>query len=562
MLKTRFVLLLVIALLLAAAAIAQSPDNVTIKVTVVDKALNLKNVPKFALVVRKSDDAASAERKLSTATDGSATVSLDPGSYVVSSTNPLVFEGHSFSWEQQFKIESVKAVTIELSSDNAKVATVPDPSTTKQRRVGQAGELFKTLRDGVVTIEGELGSGTGFIIDDKGLVITNQHVIAETNEIRVRFDKQTAVRARVLATDMDRDLAILQINLSAFPASKVLRIGKDSADGPALLEGEQVFSIGSPLQQEKILTTGIVSKIEAKAIISDINFSYGNSGGPLFNSLGEVVGVTSFDLKEKEGAGLAGIIRIEECAALIAKAKEIAAAKNLPSAELMPNLPEGTFPVETIKTAIGAKDFPVKQYISDVHNYEIKYMTPVYKFYAIEKDRIDSLKLREKRNKMKGASADMFRDLRSYSEYAGELLPVVDILALPEITPTAKSLLLSAATSATIGYSTPFDLKYKADFYEMRLTCDGKEVTPLRRAKSEVDRNLQNYYKTRKRYTYAGIYTYTYDLFAPGACRELKLQVFSEEDVEEPITTVVNEATKNRVWSDFQDFRKQIAARQ
>ena len=437
---------------------------------------------------------------------------------------------------------------------SATFAQSTDTSNVNRRRVSEFAELFKTLRNGVVTIEGELGSATGFIIDDLGLVVTNQHVISETNEIRVRFDKQTAVKARVLATDVERDLAVLQINRSAFPNSTALKIAVNSQENPSVVEGEQVFSIGSPLQQEKILTLGIVSKIEQKAIISNITFSYGNSGGPLFNSIGEVVGITSFDLKGKDGAGLAGIVRIEETADLVAQARKIAETRGLPSAELMPNLPDGVFPVETIKKAIAATDFPVKQYISDVKNYEIKYMTPVYKFYTIEKDRIDSLKIREKRNKGQN-TADMFRDLRMYSEYSGELLPVVDILALPETSPTAKSLLLSAATNLTIGYSTPFDMKYKADFYSMKLTCDGKEVTPLRRSKTEIDRPLQNYYKTRKRYTYAGIYSYPYELFAPGRCGEIRLQVFSEEDIEEPITTVVSDVVKNRIWSDFQEFR-------
>jgi Trypsin-like serine proteases, typically periplasmic, contain C-terminal PDZ domain len=561
MLKTKSVLRLIFVIVLAGAVYPQSPDNVTFKITVVDKALNMKNVPKFVVVVRKRGDSAFSERRVSTALDGLATLLLSPGDYVAASANPLVFEDKTFAWEQPFKVESGKAVTVELSNDNAKIgAGVSDSAASApRRRISEVAELFKTLRNGVVTIEAELGSGTGFIIDKKGLVLTNQHVISETSEIRVRFDKHTSVKARLLATDVERDLAILQINLAAFPNSTVLKIAENSPTEPPLFEGEQVFTIGSPLEQEKILTTGIVSKLEARAIISDINFSSGNSGGPLFNSIGEVVGVTSFNLTGKDGSGLAGIVRIEESAALIAKAREMASTKGTPSAELMPNLPEGVFPVETIKTALSAKDFPVKQYVSDVKNYEIKYMTPIYKFYAIEKDRIDSLKIREKRNKVKGGSADMFRDLRSYSEYAGELLPVVDILALPETTPTAKSLILSAATSAMTGYATPFDLKYKADFSQMKLMCDGKEVTPLRRNKTEIDRNLQNYYKVRKRYTYAGVYTYPYEIFAPGRCREMKLQVFSEEDIEEPITTIVNDLTKNRVWSDFQDFRTQGA---
>ncbi len=556
MLKAMFVLLL-IATAFIAAGLAQSAPNVTLRVAVVDKGLNLKNVPKFGLLIRKANDSSFAEQKVSTAFDGSAAISLAAGDYKVLSAEPIVFEDKAFSWEQAFKVESGKSVIVELSNDNANIAA--GIAASPRRRVSQAAELFKTLRNGVVTIEGELGAGTGFIIDKRGLVLTNQHVISETNEIRVRFDKHTAVRARVLATDVERDLAILQINLEVFPESSILKIAGGNPAEPPLFEGEEVFSIGSPLQQEKILTTGIVSKLEARAIISDLDFSAGSSGGPLFNSLGEVVGITTFNVKGTDGSGLSGIVRIEESAALIAKAREMAETKGTPNGKLMPNFPEGIFPVETIKTALNRKDFPVKQYLADVKDYQIKYMTPVYKFYAIEKDRIDSVKIREKRNKVKGGSADMFRDLRYWSEYAGELKPVVDILALPETTPTGKSMLLSAVTNATIGYSTPFDLKYKADFAEMKLMCDGTEVTPIRRNKTEIGRDLQNYYKTRKRFTYAGVYSYPYDIFAPGRCAVMQLQVFSEEDTEKPITSTVQEIIKNRLWADFADFRTRAA---
>jgi S1-C subfamily serine protease len=559
--KTQSVLLLFIALVFSVTAIpAQSPENVTLKVAVVDKDLNLKNVPKFVLSIRKQNDAGFAARIVATDFDGSAKVSLPAGNYTVTSASPLVFENKSFNWEVAFSVAGGSPLALELSNDNAKIGeSSVAAASAPRRRVSEAAELFKTLRNGVVTVEGVLGAGTGFIFDRSGLILTNQHVISETTEIRVRFDRSTAVKARVLAVDAERDLAILQINLAAFPASTVLKIAEPSAGEPPLFEGENVFTIGSPAQQEKILTTGIVSKLEDRAVISDITFSSGNSGGPLFNSLGEVVGVATFSVKDKSGPGLAGIVRIEEGRELIAKARDIAATKGMPSAELMPNMPDGTFPVETIKTALSAKVFPSKQYLSDVKDYQIKFMTPIYKFYAIERDRIDSLKIRDKRNKQKGATADMFRDLRYWNEYAGELAPVVDILALPETTPTAKSMLLSAATNITTGYSTPFDLKYKADFAEMKLMCDGSEVVPLRRNKTEIDRELQNYYKTRRRYTYAGVYSYPYDIFAPGRCRELKLQVFSEENIEQPITSVVSEAVKARVWSDFSDFRSRGA---
>src|SRR5688500_4337936 len=308
--------------------------------------------------------------------------------------------------------------------------------------------------------------------------------------------------------------------------------------------------------------------------MTDITFNSGDSGAPLFNSIVQVVGISTYKIKDKsavgfagneqtaEDSGLSGIVAIEEASDLIGKAKAIAATKGTPSAELMPNMPEGIFSVETIKAALTTKNFPLKQYVSDVKNYQIKFMTPVYKFYVMEKDRIESLNNRRKRNQEKGMTdtADPFRDLRYWSEYAGELRPVVQILALPETGASGASMALSILAQGTVGFSTPLDQKYKADFYQMKLMCDGKEIVPLIRNKTEIVRELQNYYKDRKRYTYAGVYSYPYEPFAPGRCRHMQVQVFSEEDIETPITSDVAEATKNRIWTDFQDFRKQTAA--
>ena len=568
--KTKFALLFALTLALAASPVfTQSLEKVLIKVTVVDDALNLKNVPKLPMVVRRADDATTPVTKISTSAEGIVELVLTPGNYIVSSEKPLSFQNRNFSWEKTFVVERGKTVVIDLSSDNANVESAKSAS---RRDISRGGEMFKSLRDGVVTVQGELGPGTGFIIDESGLVLTNQHVIDQSNEIRVRFDRYTAVKARVLAVDEERDLAVLQINMSAFPKGRVLKLAtRDGVEQP-IIEGEHVFTIGSPLDQDKILSSGIASKIEKRAIITDITFNSGNSGAPLFNSLGQVVGVTTFKIKDRSSAmfaknettgeesGLSGIVSIDEATDLIAKAKAAAATKGQPSAQLMPNMPEGVFPLETIKAAFGDKKFPLNQYVADVKNYQIKYMTPVYKFYVMEKDRVESLINRKKRNKEKGVDmADAFKDLRYWSEYAGELRPVVQILALPETGASGKSLLLSAISQGTIGISTPLDQKYKADFYQMKLMCDGQEITPLIRNKTEIVRELQNYYKDRKRYTYAGVYSYPYESFAPGKCRQMQVQVFSEEDIETPITSDVSDVIKNRIWTDFQDFRKQIA---
>lgn len=559
--RMQFVLAFLAIILTSLFVHAQDVHNVTIKTAVVDKNLNVKSVPKFLLTVAKKDNNF-AEWKTATGFDGVATMILPAGEYVVRSTEPLSFDGSEYSWEASFRVADDAVTIVELSNDNAKVTAGTAPT---KRRMSEAAELFKTLRNGVVTIEGELAAGSGFVFDARGLILTNHHVIEDTNDIRVRFDKKTAVRARLIAKDVEHDLAVLQVNLAAFADSFVLPLAKTGGPEPVVIVGEHVFSIGSPARQDKILTTGIVSKIDTRSIISDISFGKGSAGGPLFNSVGEVVGITTFRVEEREGlqkdqvkdSDFAGIIRIEVAEDLIAKAREIAANKGTPSAELMPNVPDGMFPVETIKASLRSSSFTAGQYVSDVKDYQVRYMTPVYKFYMIEKDRIESLKIRAKRNKKKGKldSGDMFTDLRVWKEYAGELAPAVDILALPETTATMKSMALSAITNMTVGYSTPLDHKYKADFSQMKLLCDGKEVTPVRRTKTEIARDLQNYYKTKKRFTYAGVYTYPYEVFAPGRCSDMVVHVFSEEDIETPIVSKVTDAIKNRIWNDFVDFR-------
>ena len=566
--KTLFVLSILLA---AFAASAQPLENVTFKVSVVDRDLNLKNVPKFLLVIRRLGPTSSPDVKLATSADGLAVVPLQPGYYTVSSDQPLVFQNRSFSWNVTFAVDTGGPNLFELSSDNAKISSQIS-NAPSDRDISRGGEMFKTFRDGVVTVQGELEPGTGFIIDDRGLILTNHHVIDQSNEIRVRFDKDTAVRARVLAVDKERDLAVLQVNLSAFPKSRVLELTKGTSVEKPVIEGERVFTIGSPLYQDKILSSGVVSKIEKGAIITDITFSPVNSGAPLFNSLGQVVGITTFKIRDRsasafaknevaaEDSGLSGMVSIEAAAELIVKAKAAAATKGLPSAEPMPALPDGVFPIETIKASLQDKNFPLKQYVSDVKNYQIKYMTPVYKFYVMEKDRIESLKNRRDRNKEKGVveSADPFRDLRYWSEYAGELRPVVQILALPETGASGASMAMSVLAQGVVGYGTPLSHKYKADFYQMKLMCDGKVIIPLIGNKTEIVRELQNYYKDRKHFTYAGVYSYPYDVFAPGKCAKLQTQIFSEEDIETPIVSDVADATRNRIWSDFQEFRTKV----
>src|SRR5690554_1996072 len=100
-------------------------------------------------------------------------------------------------------------------------------------------------------------SGTGFCVDKAGLIITNQHVIGPSDLISVQFDPQRKVSATVLAFDPDKYVAVLWANTSAFPEMITAPIAKSEAGKESVIEGERVFTIGSPLSQRKILTSGM-----------------------------------------------------------------------------------------------------------------------------------------------------------------------------------------------------------------------------------------------------------------------------------------------------------------
>ena len=543
---------------------AQSAPKVSVKVALVDRDLNVKPVPKQVLLVQKlgadaaTPDASAPVQELTTAFDGTATLALAPGTYRISAQKPVEFDGKTFQWSAKFQLAEGQDASVELSNDNATVTAAATTATSGRRRVTEEAELFKQLRDGVVTVEGELGHGTGFIVDERGLILTNQHVVSNSKELRVQFDRTHKVRAVLVAEDRDRDVAVLWANLGQCASCKTLKLAAPQADEPAVLEGERVFAIGSPLSQEKILTSGIVSKVEKRAIISDVNINPGNSGGPLFNSLGEVIGITTFGESAGFGPGVSGIVRIEVAEELLTKAKESAKGKESPSAELMPTVPEDAFPLDAIKTRLDVKKFETKHYKSELGNYDVMMLTPIYKFYLSEKDRLEAVREREKRNKGEGATGtmDKYRNLRNWAEYAGELKPVVQILAIPEMKMTGKSLLLGAVLMAGAGMMTPPDMKFKADFYEMSLMCDGNVITPIQRGKSELIVPMQSYYKVKNRFTYAGIYTYPIDPFEPGKCKQLTLNVFSEENPALAAKKILNPLMVQQVWQDFAEYRQ------
>jgi len=167
--------------------------------------------------------------------------------------------------------------------------------------------LYERVNPGVVTIivatPNASGSGSGFVYDKEGHILTNYHVVEGAETIEVDFTDGNKVYGEVIATDLDSDLAVIKVNL---PPEELIPLPLGDSD--ALKVGDQVVAIGNPFRLSSTMTLGIVSakgrmldSIRTSAdnspfsagdlIQTDASINPGNSGGPLLNLAGKVVGI-------------------------------------------------------------------------------------------------------------------------------------------------------------------------------------------------------------------------------------------------------------------------------
>lgn len=169
-------------------------------------------------------------------------------------------------------------------------------------------EIYERVNPGVVSIlvytsEGGVGQGSGFVYDREGHIITNYHVIEDSVEIEVTFPSGTRTRAEVIGTDVDSDLAVINVSVDESILAP-LPLGNSSA----LSVGDFVVAIGNPFGYSGTMTTGIISArgrildsirsagngsvfAVGDLIQTDAAINPGNSGGPLLNLRGEVIGI-------------------------------------------------------------------------------------------------------------------------------------------------------------------------------------------------------------------------------------------------------------------------------
>jgi len=196
-----------------------------------------------------------------------------------------------------------RAVSVESTA-------IADPSvaTDEQNNI----DIYRAYSPGVVNITNHTyqqdffgaypseGTGSGSIIDERGHILTNFHVVQNASQLEVQIENDK-YPATVVGTDRDNDLAVIKVEVPSSRRLTTITLGTSSG----LQVGQKVLAIGNPFGLQRTLTTGIISGLERPlrdavarrtiqgAIQTDASINPGNSGGPLLNSKGEMIGINT-----------------------------------------------------------------------------------------------------------------------------------------------------------------------------------------------------------------------------------------------------------------------------
>lgn len=211
---------------------------------------------------------------------GEPTAAFDDSSEAVSQQSSVLIDESSLLAEQQSVFNQI------YDGVSQSVVAI----TIAQENTNDDGDTFFV----------PISSGSGFVVDTEGHIVTNYHVIASADRIEVSMFDGTITDAEIIGTDPDSDLAVIKIDV---PQDRLIPV--TFADSDNLVVGQTVLALGNPFQNDWTLTSGIISALNRSigslaprfsiggVIQTDAAINPGNSGGPLLNLNGEVIGVNA-----------------------------------------------------------------------------------------------------------------------------------------------------------------------------------------------------------------------------------------------------------------------------
>jgi hypothetical protein len=478
--------------------------------------------------------------------DGTADVTLRPGSYTVESDRPIAFEGKAYQWTQTVDVVAGRDATLELNVQNADVET--EPSTAASSDGADPSSLLIQWQDSIVALWTPTARGSGFLFDTRGLIATSQRIVGTTGTVEVQLTPAVKVAANVLAADAARDVAILWIDPLIIKGVRPLPL-PCAQPAKAVAEGDELSAMGVPLHGQKRIESGTVSRIEAPSILSDLMLAAGSAGGPVFNAGGQVVGMTTVaDSEDDANRSSSRIVSLTEACAVTAAADKMMTDAKPPAAARLPVEPAKPFPLDALKEIVARRAGSLLPYQMSSSDFDMAFITPVHTYGA--QYQTEQASERERRSGSRDATPPLARPLMEFSnwsDYVADFPPVLLVRVTPKLVERFWTTVARGA-ARTQGISLPPVKHFKSGFSRLRAFCGDAEVTPIHPFKLEQR-------VSESEAIYEGLYA-----FDPGAlgphCPTVKFMLFSDKTPAKGDTRVVDPRVVEQIWQDFRPWRE------
>jgi Trypsin-like peptidase domain len=376
--------------------------------------------------------------------------------------------------------------------------------------------LYETASPAVVQVTTDDGSGSGFLITPYGHIATNYHVIRNSRYLAVQFPDGRKVKASVAAVNPHYDMAILKVNSEVVQDIEPLTILAKEMES-TIKVGIPVVAIGSPLNQKFLMTQGILSKVDETTLLGDFLLQAGNSGGPLMNREGEVIGINTFG-----ESSLAGAIRVATLRDFLSTPELLAESMDMqPSPVQLRSVSAARYPVDVLNHKLQTEPLELDAYKFKAGDFMVTTITPVLigKLQVLAERRRASNRQERRGQHISGPASheieepyyEWHRSTESSLDYA------VTFNIRPESGPTKRNISSRfIPPPLRFGKAGSTEMEFKGEFLEFRLYRDGEFVEPIMPGRQVIEGTSDQKNNHFVDQAYAGSYVYSPEEFVTG----------------------------------------------
>jgi hypothetical protein len=441
--------------------------------------------------------------------------------------------------------------------------------------------IFRDAKGSVFSVSSERGSGTGFLVDETGLILTNSHVVARGQQLAVQVDDTTRVAARLLCEDERADLAVVQVPEAVVAGLVPLGLAERPPEEPAYV-GESVIVVGNPFGITRIMCTGRITGVRREALFTDADLQPGHSGGPMLDLTGQVIGVATFSVGGGRGGSVGGAVPIHLAARLLACAEDSLEVLGRMPERRLTVIPPFSYPLECLPWAARrcTRDKNYKPALRSAPRkpsgawgrinyggerpFDVQIITPPRQYYLKTGWKEDIARERKRKLEASGAAeenyAPVFSSLQRWRESVGEYPCVVTIMIAPKWQLTGG-----------LGLRPKVNVRFLGDVQNVRLYRNGQAVEEVTRIVGTMTREVESPGGVSRDLAQFAILMFLPETFArldsltsawrPARDEEFELRIWDAKRPGEFWLVPFPDRVIEQIWVDFEPYRDMLRDR-